>query len=251
MTAHPRSRISNSACHICSSVSKPSTDHRSGNLGSGNLGRVEGLQDVLRHLENQHASIAAFADNSRYATAPAAMQMDPGLVDLIKRELSDMRFGQTETDRRTQDTLEVVDDALGHVVDRLAMIEGDLRAVRPRQYRRRRPCRQLNRIPKPRAAMPRRPASPPDRPEVPDPAAAQPQFAAAPREFHAAEPAATPAIVPKRAISEILEPHAGRSNRAAAGSSAEAGTRPLGRTASPSERSPLRKAQSRNFTRCQ
>src|SRR5258708_16854250 len=103
-----------------------SSDHR-----SGNLGRVEeGLQDVLRHLETQHAHIAALADNSRSQAAPAAMQIDSGLVDLIKRELSDMQFRQSETGRQTQDALEVVHNTLGHVVDRLAMIEGDLPALR-------------------------------------------------------------------------------------------------------------------------
>ncbi len=56
--------------------------------------------------------------------------MDSGIVDMVKRELSDIRFGQSETDRRTQDSLETVHSTLGHVVDRLAMIEGDLRAVR-------------------------------------------------------------------------------------------------------------------------
>ena len=57
-------------------------------------------------------------------------RMDPAIVDMMKRELSDIRFSQSETDRRTQDTLETVNSTLGHVVDRLAMIEGDLRAVR-------------------------------------------------------------------------------------------------------------------------
>ena len=56
--------------------------------------------------------------------------MDPALVDIVKRELSDIRFSQSETDRHTQDSLETVHNTLGHVVDRLAMIEGDLRAVR-------------------------------------------------------------------------------------------------------------------------
>ena len=38
-----------------------SSDHR-----AGNLGRVEdGLQDILRHLENQHASLAALAESAR------------------------------------------------------------------------------------------------------------------------------------------------------------------------------------------
>jgi localization factor PodJL len=208
-----------------------STDHR-----SGNLGRVEeGLQDVLRHLETQHASLATFADNSRNFTAPAPAQMDPGLVDLIKRELSDMRFGRNETDRRTQDSLEVVNNTLGHVVDRLAMIEGDLRAVRSAPVPPLAPVPMAEPIPPPRAAMPQ-PVSPPPRPELPNPAAAQPHFAAAPREFHAAEPPAAPAIVAPRAISEILEPHAAIEPELPPDYPLEPGTRPLGRTASPSER---------------
>jgi localization factor PodJL len=207
-----------------------STDHR-----SGNLGRVEeGLQDVLRHLETQHASLAAFADNGRSFAAPALAQMDPGLVDLIKRELSDMRFGQTETDRRTQDSLEVVNNTLGHVVDRLAMIEGDLRAVRSA------PVRTPEPVPAPRVAMPQPAASPPPRPELPNPAAAQPHFAAAPREFHAAEPPAAPAIMAPRALSEILEPHAAQhvaiEPELPPDHPLEPGTRPLSRVASPSER---------------
>jgi localization factor PodJL len=208
-----------------------SSDHR-----SGNLGRVEeGLQDVLRHLETQHAHSAALADNGRSA-APAAMQMDSGLVDLIKRELSDMQFRQTETGRQTQDALEVVHNTLGHVVDRLAMIEGDLRAARSA------PVPAAQPIPAPRAAMPPQPVSPPPRPELPNPAAAQPHFAAAPREFHAAEPPAAPAIAAPRAISEILEPHAAPLPRAAIEPDLppdhplEPGTRPLSRAASPSER---------------
>jgi localization factor PodJL len=210
-----------------------SSDHR-----SGNLGRVEeGLQDVLRHLETQHAHIAALADTNRSPAAPAAMQMDNGLVDLIKRELSDMQFRQTETGRQTQDALEVVHNTLGHVVDRLAMIEGDLRAVRSAPVPPPAPVPAAQPIPAPRPAMPQ-----PPRPELPNPVAAQPHFAAAPREFHAAEPSAAPAITTPRAISEILEPQAGPIPRAAIEPDLppdhplEPGTRPLGRAASPSER---------------
>jgi localization factor PodJL len=210
------------------------SDHR-----PSNLGRVEeGLQDVLRHLETQHAHIAALADNGRSAAAPAAMQMDSGLVDLIKRELSDMQFRQTETGRQTQDALEVVHNTLGHVVDRLAMIEGDLRAVRAAPV----PPPAPQPVPAPRAAMPQQPVSLPPRPELPNPVAAQPHFAAAPREFHAAEPLAAPAVITPRAISEILEPQAAPLPRAAIEPDLppdhplEPGTRPLGRAASPSER---------------
>src|SRR5260370_41912027 len=43
-----------------------SADHR-----SGDLGRVEdGLQDILRHLEAQQATLAALAEGSRRAAAP-------------------------------------------------------------------------------------------------------------------------------------------------------------------------------------
>ncbi len=214
-----------------------SSDHR-----SGNLGRVEeGLQDVLRHLETQHAHIAALADNSRSAAAPAAMQMDSGLVDLIKRELSDMQFRQSETGRQTQDALEVVHNTLGHVVDRLAMIEGDLRTVRSAPVPLAAPIPAPQPVPAPRAAMPPHPVPPP-RPELPNPVAAQPHFAAAPREFHAAEPPAVPVMATPTAISEILEPQAAPLPRAAIEPDLppdhplEPGTRPLGRAASPSER---------------
>src|SRR5207237_478744 len=98
---------------------------------AGNLGRVEdALQDILRHLETQHSNLAAIADNSSRQSFAPPPQMDSGLVDVVKRELSDIRYSQSETDRRTQDALETVHSALGHVVDRLAMIEGDLRVVR-------------------------------------------------------------------------------------------------------------------------
>jgi localization factor PodJL len=210
------------------------TDHR-----SGNLGRVEqGLQEVLHHLEAQHASLTAFADNGR-SMAPPSMQMDGGLIDLIKRELSDMRFGQTETDRRTQDSLEVVHNTLGHVVDRLAMIEGDLRAARSAPVPPPAPVPAPQPMSAPRAATPQQTVSPP-RPELPNPAAAQPHFNAAPRDFHAAAPA-TPVLATPRAISEILEPQTAAPRAAIAPGlppdhPLEPGTRPPGRTASPSER---------------
>src|SRR5439155_9233961 len=93
------------------------------------LGRVEeGLHDILRSLERQHASLVALADSRN--SGDTAQPMDSGIVDLVKRELSDIRFSQSETDRRTQDSLETVHSTLGHVVDRLSTIEGDLRTVR-------------------------------------------------------------------------------------------------------------------------
>jgi localization factor PodJL len=207
-----------------------STDQR-----SGYLGRVEdGLQDILRQLETQHAKFAALAENGSSPAAPA----DSGVIDIVKRELSGIRFSQSQTDRQTQESLEAVHNTLGHVVDRLAMIEGDLRTVRVQP-----PQPSAPSPPAPPQAAPVAPrvaAAPQLKPELPNPAAAQSHFATAPREFQAAAmPAA--AIVAPRAISEILEPHTAPPRAAIEPDlppdhPLEPGTRPSGRSASPSER---------------
>ncbi|WP_439395129.1 hypothetical protein ACRQ5Q_39170 [Bradyrhizobium sp. PMVTL-01] len=216
---------------------------------NGNLSRVEdGLHDILRHLERQQATYAALAKSRN-----SAPSVDSGVVDLVKRELSDIRFSQAETNRSTQDSLDAVHSALGHVVDRLSMIEGDLRAVRtappapaPQPMPMAAPIE-----PAPMARDPRPQAQPPKydpKPELPNPAAMQQAppsaFVAAPREFHAAAPAAPPQMpppVPPRAISEILEPHTAPARAAIAPElppdhPLEPGTRPGGRVATPSER---------------
>ena len=60
----------------------------SSDLRSGNLGRVEeGLQDILRHLERQHANLVALAESSRQISAPPPM--DSGIC----------RHGQARTVR--------------------------------------------------------------------------------------------------------------------------------------------------------
>ena len=221
---------------------------------SGNLGRVEeGLQDILHQLERQHASLATFAANGRNEQAAS----EGGLPDLVKRELADVRFSQAETDRHTQDSLEAVHNTLGHVVDRLTTIEGDLRAARVQM-----PATQSEApsaaeyVPPPPVAFDAAPASAFEahalvqtnplpvaiepQPEIPNPAAMQDHFDAAPREFHSASIAATAAAVVPRTISEILEPHAAPA-RATIETTLppdhplEPGTRP-GRAASPSER---------------
>jgi localization factor PodJL len=214
--------------------------------GSGKFGRVEeALQDILRHLERQQSSFAVLTETSRNAVAP----IDNGLVDTIKRELSDMRFSQSETDRHTQDSLEVVHNTLGHVVDRLAMIEGDLRTVRSA------PVAPLQAPPPqaamPQATMPAQSGLPPQlRPELPNPAAAQ--FVAAPRQFGAPSTESAITVVPKT-ISDILDPRPAETRAATAeprpqpsraaidpelppDHPLEPGTRPHSRATSPSER---------------
>jgi localization factor PodJL len=229
-----------------------------------NLGRVEdGLQDILRHLERQQSLFAAL-DNPR----SKASSIDPGLVDTIKRELSDMRFSQSETDRHTQDSLEVVHSTLGHVVDRLARIEGDLRTVSAAPAKQSAPVATPAPTPRP-ATAPDVSVPAPPRPQMPNPVKPQaapsqvevrpPQvhFDAAPRDFAATaishEPAS--AFPMPKAISDILDPPPAAKPVAQSASAAERpsprpmvdpalppdhplepGTRPQGRGASPSER---------------
>ena len=211
---------------------------------AGNLGRVEeGLQDILRHLENQHLAFARFTESSRPAPEPQDPgPKDPDLIDLVKRELSDIRFSHSETGRHTQDSLEAVHNTLGHVVDRLSMIEGDLRTVRsaPPPPPVTAPAPAPAAV-EPEAAAPRVAMPPQAKPELPNPAAAQSPFVAAPRDFRAIEPPALAAPPPPLAISEILVPHAAAPRAAIAPDlppdhPLEPGTRPSGRIASPSER---------------
>ncbi|MBR1121697.1 SEL1-like repeat protein [Bradyrhizobium lablabi] len=267
--AHLEQRVS----YLIERIEASTDSHANSN---NNLGRVEdALQDILRHLERQHANLASLADTSRhFSAAPVQPQMDPAIVDMVKRELSDIRFSQSETDRRTQDSLETVHSTLGHVVDRLAMIEGDLRAVRAAPVAAPAPPPTAPAfvppaaaafvpppapviaeapVEAPRAAMPL-----PPKPELPNPAASQAfaqgniqaaapapkeHFVAAPRNFGAVEPAAaTPPPIPPRAISDILIPHSAAAARAAIEPDLppdhplEPGTRPTARASSSTER---------------
>ena len=214
-----------------------SSNDRSAAAPAIDLGRVEeGLHDILRSLERQHASLVALADSNNRTPADTAPSVDPGIVDLVKRELSDIRFSQTETDRRTQDSLETVNSTLGHVVDRLSTIEGDLRTVRTAPpaalLSSPPPVEVIEELPRPMTPLQTWPQQ--SKPELPNPAALQSspqeQFCRRatriPRRGACSAPAAPPAT--PRAISEILEPHgrrAARRHRAgtAAGSSARAG----------------------------
>jgi localization factor PodJL len=202
---------------------------------SPDLGRVEdGLQDILRHLESQNTKFAAMAETRQDGIEPA----DLGLSDIVKRELSDFRFSQIETNRHTQDSLETIHNTLGHVVDRLSTIEGDLRTTRIQPP-----------APQPETPMAASPLALPQvtssytetiaqaKPELPNPAAVQAFFAAAPRDFQAAPPLPSTAAA-TRAISEILEPQPRPiiEQGLPPDHPLEPGTRPTGRAGSASER---------------
>jgi localization factor PodJL len=75
-------------------------------------GIQHGLAELLNYLERQHSQ----------DIARSSAEMPPE-VGALQRDLADLK----QIDRQTQDTLEAVHGALGHVVDRLAMIETDMR----------------------------------------------------------------------------------------------------------------------------
>ena len=171
-----------------------SADHR-----IGGLGRVEeGLQDILRHLERQQANFAALAPNldRGVATPP-----DGSVVEALKRELSDLRHSQSESNRGTQDSLEAVHNTLGHVVDRLTMIEGDLRTARATPPVVAKPVAPASQAAIPQVGMPQ--TAMPMRPELPNPAKAQkPPFTPPAAIAMASEPTLTPG-----ALRDVLAPH--------------------------------------------
>lgn len=189
------------------------------------LGRIEeALSDVLRHLEHQRQS---------FAQVGGAQTDSTGIVDTIRRELLDVRHSQSATERRTQDTLEALHSTLSHVVDRLTIIEGDLRrtqtAAEPQPLTQSAPYAQPQAIslelPNPalpqmsEVRIPSTPAPPPFRPEEQPPAQAWQQ------------PAQRAPIDPNLPPDFPLEP--GARNRGASG---EAGATPaasLGQDAAP------------------
>ena len=173
-TTPPPSPISSSACPICSNGWKPRpiTAPRSTSDGSRT-----GCMTFCAIWKTRTRPSPRW----RRAAAARPSPTDKGLIDLVKRELSDIRFSQTEAGRHTQDSLEAVHNTLGHVVDRLAMIEGDLRAVRTQPVAPPPEAAPAPQAAPPQAAAPHDALPPQPKPELPNPAAAQEHFAAAPR----------------------------------------------------------------------
>jgi len=144
--------------------------------------------------------------SSRTPAEPA----DGGVIDVVKRRIVRHPLSQTETGRHTRKSLRSVHSTLGHVVDRLAIIEGrSAHGSRPAGARRRK-RRGTSSAPAPR--LPSRSRRNRSRNcrigRVAEP------FRPPPREFQAA-PIQLPALAAAapKAISEILDQHAS-ANRA-------------------------------------
>lgn len=165
-----------------------------------NSARVEeNLGEILRHLDYQRQALAGLGEQ----LSMPAEAVERGIVDSIKRELSDVRGSQADNDRRTQDTLEAVHSTLSHVVDRLSTIEGELKRVQTVPLQPELPqmpqAAAVNRPPAMPAAItpPARPA-PQTRPELPNPALAR-------------RPAAEPVPTPRAAMAPMIGADAARS----------------------------------------
>lgn len=144
------------------------------------LGRIEeGLSHVIAYLESQREGLATILN----AAPPTAPAMNEEIVEAVRRELHDIRFGQSEAERRAQDSLDVVHNALNQVVDRLTVIEKDLQ--------------QIKTVPQ-RAAEAPRPAAPREAaaPVLPNPARMQ----AAPTPAAEPRPAARAGSVPQETL---------------------------------------------------
>ncbi len=92
------------------------------------LGSVERtLAELMQQVTDARAEAVAAAE--RVARAVATEGAGSGTVELdtLKNDLAALQANQSQADRRTQDTLEAVHDTLERLVDRLAMVETDLR----------------------------------------------------------------------------------------------------------------------------
>jgi localization factor PodJL len=160
---------------------------------------------ALGHIENQIAQLSERIAASDARLGNAEM-IERGLADLFlqieevranaiqaaefKRDLADLRLTQSESDRRTQQTLDAVHNTIERLVDRLAQIETVRRADTP----------AASQMPSP-AAAPRAPG-----PAMPAAKAPPAVFAAAPPA--ALAPPAAPSVpaqvrpVPMQAVQE-------------------------------------------------
>ncbi len=87
-------------------------------MSDARLGLLEGvergLSDLLVYIEQLRSG----------ASAVAKVAPPPPAVETIEQEVAEIK----ETERRTQDSLEDVQGTVEHVVDRLAMLESDMRS---------------------------------------------------------------------------------------------------------------------------
>jgi localization factor PodJL len=168
-----------------------------------------GLAELLIHIEHQRSS-------------PDAQATSAGVeMDALSRDLADLRY----TEKKTQESLELVHGTLGNVVDRLAMIETDMRRaleeaefqVEERALRDRAPAIEGEACRSERRAL--GPSLPPDHPLEPGSRDSRPRSSAAERV------AASESALIGTAASSTAEPASASNFIAAARRAAQAASR--------------------------
>ncbi len=98
------------------------------------LAHLDGIERTLAglfdQLESLHASAVTGAQRAAEEILERSGTSGSAMIDLegLKQDLGALLQSQLQNDRRTQDTLEAVHDTLERLVDRLAMVDIDMRA---------------------------------------------------------------------------------------------------------------------------
>jgi localization factor PodJL len=89
------------------------------------------LAELFDQLEGLHASAVTAAQNAAKDTFQGSGASAGATFELegLKHDVGALRQNQVQNDRRTQDTLEAVHDTLERLVERLAMVETDMRGA--------------------------------------------------------------------------------------------------------------------------
>ncbi len=97
-----------------------------------NLGAIErGIQQLTMQVRAAREDATATAERvARTVAADLASTLPHATLDVsaLKQDLESLHANQTESEQRTHDTLEAVHDTLERLVERLAMVETDVRS---------------------------------------------------------------------------------------------------------------------------
>lgn len=110
------------------------SDNRMAQLG----GIERTLADLFLQIEDTRAGAIEAAERAAKAAARELSVTDAGdqvAVEMLQRDLMDLRESQSDSERRTQQTLESVHDAVQRLVDRMVTLDlsraADARAIAP------------------------------------------------------------------------------------------------------------------------
>ena len=168
----------------------------------GRMAQLGGLErtlaDLFLQIEDTRTGAIEAAERAAKAAARELSVTDAGdqvAVEMLQRDLTDLRATQSDSDRRTHQTLEALHDSVQRMVDRMASMDFS----RPAEVRSG-PV-QAEVAPAPAPAEDRAPPRPPVAPPAPPPAARTVPPAAAPQ-----PPAIPPQPTPPPAAAAVFTP---------------------------------------------